>query len=91
MRLFIAIEIPEDIKEYLAKIQEEIDDTLAKIRFVNKNQIHLTLKFLGEVQPNNAEKTKDILKKIALSPFSVNLSGIGVFPKVVSQAFEAAL
>ena len=38
MRLFIAIEIPGDIKEYFSKIQGEIDNTTNKIKFVNKNQ-----------------------------------------------------
>ncbi len=80
MRLFIAIEMPEDVKEYLVKVQEKIDNANAKIRFINKNQIHLTLKFLGEVQPDKAKKIKDILKKITFKPFSVYLDGIGVFP-----------
>ena len=80
MRLFIAIKIPEDIKEYLAKIQENIEINSNKIRFVKKEQIHLTLKFLGEVQPNIAEEIKNNLKKITFSPFSANLDKIGVFP-----------
>ena len=80
MRLFIAIEIPEEIKEYIVKIQKNIDATTNKIRFVNPNQIHLTLKFLGEVQPNNLEDIKNNLKKITLKPFSVVLDKIGVFP-----------
>jgi 2'-5' RNA ligase len=80
MRLFIAIEIPEEIKEYIVKIQKNIDATTNKIRFVAPNQIHLTLKFLGEIQPNNLEEIKNNLKKITLKPFSVVLDTIGVFP-----------
>ena len=80
MRLFIAIEIPEDAKEYITKIQENIDNTTNKIRFVDKNQIHLTLKFLGEVQPNITEEINGNLKKIAFKPFSVVLNSVGVFP-----------
>ena len=80
MRLFIAIEIPEDIKEYLTKIQEEIDINSNKIGFVKKEQIHLTLKFLGEVQPNDIELIKENLKKITFNKFSVQLNKVGVFP-----------
>ena len=81
MRLFIAIEVPEDVKGYLSAVQEKISNDVAnKIRPVNKNQIHLTLKFLGEVQQDKAEKIKNELKKIAFSPFSVCLDKIGVFP-----------
>jgi len=80
MRLFIAIKIPENIKDYIVKIQENIDNPINKIRFVKKEQIHLTLKFLGEVQPNNLEIIKENLKKITFIKFSVNLDNIGVFP-----------
>lgn len=80
MRLFIAIEIPDNIKEYITKIQGKIETTSNKIRFVNKNKIHLTLKFLGEVQPDKTEEIKEILKKISFKPFYVCLDEIGVFP-----------
>ena len=80
MRLFIAIEISEEIKRYLAKIQEEIDNTQDKIRYVKKGQIHLTLKFLGEVQPDKIEDIKKAIKKITFSPFFAYLDKIGVFP-----------
>ena len=79
MRLFIAIEIPEEVKDYIGKIQEKISDK-DKIRLVNKGQIHLTLKFLGEVQPDKTEKVKEELKKIKFKPFSVYLDSAGVFP-----------
>ncbi|MDP6648237.1 MAG: RNA 2',3'-cyclic phosphodiesterase [Candidatus Woesearchaeota archaeon] len=80
MRVFIAIEIPEIIKGYIAELQEKIDNKNNKIRHVNKNNIHLTLKFLGEVQPNNLEEIKNNLKKITFEPFSVVLNGVGIFP-----------
>ncbi|MAE43186.1 RNA 2',3'-cyclic phosphodiesterase [Candidatus Woesearchaeota archaeon] len=80
MRLFIAIEMPESIKEYLIQIQKQIDNDLAKIRWMKKEQMHLTLKFLGEVQPNDVEKVKEELRKIKFVFFSVHLNSIGVFP-----------
>ena len=80
MRLFIAIEIPKDIKEYISKIQEKIDTTKNKIRFINKAQTHLTLKFLGEVQPDKVEHITENLRKIAFKTFSVYLDKIGIFP-----------
>ena len=80
MRLFIALDIPEDIKEYMVKIQKKIDNNLVKIKFVNKNQMHLTLKFLGEVQPDNIEIIKEELKKIKFLPFTSYLDSIDVFP-----------
>lgn len=83
MRLFIAVGIPEDVKEYISELQGEIDINSNKIRFVKKEQMHLTLKFLGEVQPNIAEEVKDNLKKIVFKPFSVVLNTVGVFPSEI--------
>ena len=80
MRLFIAFGVPDDVKEYMAKVQGIIGGDLAGIRWVKKEQMHLTLKFLGEVQPNTADKIKDELRKIRFGPFNVYLSSIGVFP-----------
>ena len=53
---------------------------MAKVRWVNKPQMHLTLKFLGEVQPNTEGNIKEILRTVKFKPFSVNLDSIGVFP-----------
>ena len=80
MRVFIAIEIPESIKGYIAELQEKIDDKDNKIKPVNKNNIHLTLKFLGEVQPHKITQIKEDLKKIEVGKFSVYLDKISVFP-----------
>ena len=81
MRLFIAIEIPKNVKDYLGNIQKNImDDSINKIRLVNLDHIHLTLKFLGEVQPDSLETIKKELKKIKFNKFSVQLDNIGVFP-----------
>ncbi len=83
MRLFIAIELPEEIKEHLAQTQAKIKENLSKedkFRFVSKDQIHLTLKFLGEVQPDKLENIKELLGKVSFNPFSSNLSELGVFP-----------
>ena len=78
MRLFIAIEIPEDVKDYISGIQGKIG--YEGIRLVKKEQMHLTLKFLGGVQPEKAEKVKEWLKKIKFEPFSMFLDSMGVFP-----------
>jgi len=80
MRMFVAIEVPEDTKEYMIEIQKKIGNDLAKIRFVDKKQMHLTLKFLGEVQLNGIDIIKSKLKKVEFESFSVYLDSIGVFP-----------
>ena len=76
MRLFIAIDFNE-LNEYFIELQKLLPRN-AKLSFTK--DFHLTLKFLGEVQPNDSEKIISILKKIKFEPFSVFLDSIGIFP-----------
>ena len=79
MRVFIAINIPEEIKDYFKIIQEMIDKENVKIRLAHKGQMHLTLKFLGEVQPDMVKKVCEELKNIKFQSFPVYLDSIGIF------------
>jgi len=80
MRCFIAIDFPEEIKSELIRVQELLPKELAKFRLTGKEQLHLTIKFIGEVQPEKVARVKEILKKIRFKPFRGALSEIGVFP-----------
>ncbi len=80
MRLFIACEIPEDSRKKLVTLQNEIGDEHVKIKWVEPENIHLTLKFLGEVDDTKADGIKDSLLKIKAEHFSASLSRFGVFP-----------
>ena len=76
MRLFIAIDFNE-LKAYFLELQKLLPKNA---KFSLTKSFHLTLKFLGEVQPDKAEKAKEELKKIKFKPFSVYLDSVGVFP-----------
>ncbi len=76
MRLFIAIDCNE-LKDYFFELQRQFPKN-ARLSLVKS--FHLTLKFLGEVQPNKIEEIVEILKKVKFSPFSVHLESIGIFP-----------
>ena len=76
MRLFIAIDFNE-LKDYFVELQSSLPKN-AELSLTKT--FHLTLKFLGEVQPDKVEILNKSLKEIAFKPFSVNLDSIGVFP-----------
>ena len=84
MRLFIAIELPQEIREELARIQSHLKYSAADVKWVEKENIHLTLKFLGEVQEEKIEKIRSVLDGIAggARPFKLSLKDIGAFPKI---------
>jgi 2'-5' RNA ligase len=87
IRSFIACELPEIVKSSLVQIQEalqSVDPSCAK--WVDPNSIHLTLKFLGNV---DAEKIESITKGLFeaarnIPPFQLELAGLGAFPNLRS-------
>lgn len=80
MRVFISIELPKEIKDYLFELQEQFGSDLAKIRFVSKKILHLCLKFLGEVSEEKIEEIKEKLKQLKFKSIQVKLEKLGVFP-----------
>ena len=81
MRLFIAVEMPKEVKKALMAGQEQLDGQSAKLSLTKPQQLHLTLKFLGEVDEGMLEKLSSALRSIKCLKFSTALTGeIGVFP-----------
>jgi 2'-5' RNA ligase len=81
MRCFIAIDIPEEIKEKIMKIEKELEEKIKEsAKFVERENLHITLKFLGEIEENKAQKIKEIINSIPFTPFKIKLKGVGVFP-----------
>ncbi|WP_258083307.1 RNA 2',3'-cyclic phosphodiesterase [Thermococcus thermotolerans] len=82
MRAFIAIEVSDEVRDNLMKAQERIGSKAAKIKFVERENFHVTLKFLGEIDEVLAEEVKKALAEIAKKhkKHRVKVKGIGVFP-----------
>jgi len=79
MRLFIAIDLPEQAKENIEKIKSELKG-IKGVKPVSKENIHLTLKFLGEVSDNKAEDIAKALSQVKFKPFNISINKMGVFP-----------
>lgn len=77
MRLFLAIDLPKEIKDYLFELEKKVKE--AKITWVSKKNLHLTIKFLGEVNQKDLPKLKEQIK-IIHPKLRVKLSEIGFFP-----------
>ncbi len=82
MRVFIAIELESSIKENIARIQARLKVTQDKIKWVEPSSVHLTLKFLGEIEEEKLEKVHQITRELGerVSPFKIRVKGMGVFP-----------
>ena len=64
----------------LASIQKQLVETGADLKIVEPQNIHITIRFLGNISPGMVEKIHDAMKKADFEPFTVQLSGLGVFP-----------
>ena len=79
MRTFVAIEISNnDVKKSIGNFQSNLR---INAKPVNLEQLHFTLQFLGEISEEQAQKITESLQTIKFSEFTINLKGVGVFPK----------
>lgn len=86
MRTFIAIELPKEIKGRLAELQEGLEASGADVKWVKTENIHLTLKFLGEIDNKRLDKITAIIDSVAKDKKSylVRIGSVGAFPKINS-------
>lgn len=76
MRLFIAIELPDDVKGVLSRLRADITGA----RWVPVSQLHLTLSFLGDVDDASVKLLTSGLKQIRAPGFDLVFAGVGCFP-----------
>lgn len=83
IRAFIAIELPEEVKRTLMKLQERLKSGCrAPVRWTSPDNTHLTLKFLGDIESTITDRIITSMVEAArgIRPFRLSISGLGVFP-----------
>jgi RNA 2',3'-cyclic 3'-phosphodiesterase len=82
MRTFIAIEIPSEVKSALAALQDDLRRAGADVSWTRPENIHLTLRFLGEVDERRIGEVERVCVDSAAEfrPFTLRLNDTGVFP-----------
>lgn len=82
MRTFLAIDLDQKIRERIAPLQAKLQSRCPKLSWVKPERMHLTLKFLGEIDQSQVEPIKQALDAIAARshPFDIAVAGLGIFP-----------
>jgi len=81
VRSFIAFDMDnESVLQRITDLQNTISKIGADLKLVEPKNIHITLRFLGNVAPNMVEKIHEEMKKVQFMPFDVNIRGVGAFP-----------
>jgi len=78
MRLFVAVDLKDDLREEIEKVLR-IFREFRGIKPVEKENLHITLMFLGEVPDRKVDMVKERLRGIKLEPFKIRLKGLGNF------------
>jgi 2'-5' RNA ligase len=78
MRLFVAVPVPEDIRKKVALLGNEINQD--GVNIVKSENMHLTIKFIGEIDDSRADGIKKALQTVKHKKFECRVCGVGVFP-----------
>jgi 2'-5' RNA ligase len=85
IRSFIAIELPDEVKSALAQLQTQLKTgKQLPVKWVDPYSIHLTLKFLGNIDLNKIREVTGAMEAAAqgISPFKLEIKDLGVFPNL---------
>ena len=84
IRTFIAVKLPETVLAAIGGVQERMATCGLNVRWVTTGNIHLTLKFLGEVDEDEADGIAAVLTEAVrgFAPLRLAAAGVGVFPSV---------
>ncbi len=75
-RLFVAIDLPDTVRESLANLAHGVE----RARWVDMAQLHLTLRFIGQVDSGTAQDVTAALSMVDATAFEMCLKGVGYFP-----------
>ena len=83
IRSFIAFDIEEpQVLRNISNVQSMLAETGARLKFVKPENIHITVKFLGNISLSQIDEVYDAMKKIDFSPFEIEIRGVGAFPNM---------
>jgi len=81
IRSFIAFDVDsESVLKRMTDVQNLLAKTGADLKLVEPKNIHITLRFLGNITPNMVEKIFEEMKRVQFIPFNIEIRGVGAFP-----------
>ena len=82
MRAFIAVELPPSVQGELVSLQRDVAKSGADVKWVEKDTLHVTMRFLGEITEEQRQAIERLLEKVAghTGPIQLGFSHVGAFP-----------
>jgi 2'-5' RNA ligase len=84
IRSFLAIELPPTIAKGIERVQQDLKQSRADVKWVEPSRIHLTLKFFGNIDEEACDEIMDAVGEAAseVKPFGLAVKGLGAFPNM---------
>jgi len=84
LRLFFGLKLTDEVRPQVVELQQRLRDAGGKVKWVEPENLHFTLRFLGDMPALMVRDLKGIGKRVAteVHPWSLTLQGVGAFPKV---------
>ena len=90
-RCFVALELPDELLQAAREVRDALRKQFPDLRYVSRENLHLTLKFLGEVSPELLVEIEERLRGILAGPIEVGLSEAGCFaPRILWVGLRGA-
>ncbi|MEM2142168.1 MAG: RNA 2',3'-cyclic phosphodiesterase [Candidatus Thorarchaeota archaeon] len=81
VRAFLSIDIDDDtLLTRISYLQRLLDTDCARLKLIDRDDIHFTLRFFGDISRGMVEKMHDCLDGFQFHPFDITISGVGAFP-----------
>ena len=81
IRSFLSFDIEDEVvRKKLSTVQDSLVQTGADLKIVEPRNIHITIRFLGDITSNMVEKVFGEMQKVQFIPFTVRIAGLGAFP-----------
>lgn len=81
MRLFVALDVPNDVRDALRKVIAQLEPLCKTARWARPEGMHVTLKFIGHVEATKLAAIRATLATVRIAePVEINFSGVGFFP-----------
>src|SRR5205085_5310940 len=86
IRTFVCVEVPQGVKARVEALQRSLRRGDAPVSWVKRSNIHLTIKFLGDVAASRLDDVRRAVERACqtVSPFEVTVEGAGCFPSARS-------
>ncbi len=83
IRSFVAVDcVDGDLLPKFIQVQGRLNATGAKMKLVEPENIHLTVKFLGDIDDSQVDEISGVIEGISFEPFEFRVEGVGVFPNL---------